>query len=105
MSANDPKTRLKGMGLALDRFGDTADRIATDSLDAVTRRNAENVAIVLRHLATAIDAAGVGHLGALEALAQDATATVCNDRFLTAMEDRLAEAVPVFASDEQEGRL
>ncbi len=105
MSANDPKTRLKGMGLALDRFGDTADRIATDARDAVTRRNAENVAIVLRHLATAIDAAGVGHFGALEALAQDATATVCNDRFLTAMEDRLAEAVPAFAGDEQEGGL
>ena len=102
--------RLNMMAKALEFSALTADRMANDAIDAVTRRNAENVGIILRHLATAIDAAGLGHFGALEALAQDATATMCAPRFVAEMEARIEEAKEaadvwrVAISDEREAR-
>jgi len=92
-SANE---RLVRMGKAMDAAADTALRIADDARDAVTRASAESVATVLRHLATAIDAATVaGCPGMLDMLARDATATVFNKAFRDAMESRLAEATVI----------
>jgi hypothetical protein len=102
---NSANERLARMGKAMDAAADTALRIADDARDAVTRASAESAATVLRHLATAIDAATVAECpGMLDMLARDATATVFNKAFREAMELRLAEAVPVLSfSDEQEG--
>ena len=101
---NSAADRFERFALSMDYLADSLDRIAADSVTAVQRRNAENVAAVLRVLGTAMDAAVHGAPGALEVMALDAAEVVACKRFRDEMERRLVEAVPVLAfGDEQEG--
>ena len=101
---NSAADRFERFALSMDYLADSLDRIAADSVTAVQRRNAENVAAVLRVLGVAMDAAVHGAPGALEAMALDAAEVVACKRFRDEMERRLVEAVPVLAfGDEQEG--
>lgn len=105
VGTNSAADRFERYALSMDYLADSLDRIAADSVTAVQRRNAENVAAVLRVLGTAMDAATHGAPGALETMALDAAGVAVCPSFCAAMEARLAEAagVALTLSDEQEG--
>lgn len=102
---NSAAARFARYALSMDYLADSLVRVADDSVTAVQRRNAGNVAAVLRCLGSAMDAAIHGAPGALEAMALDAAEVLTCKRFRDAMEARLSEAAPnyVFTGDEQEG--